>query len=345
MILYADKKSRIPVMGKKEKEASKKNFFVPLVVIIILFVFTLEMVARIFMTRYETVKDWYAFHPDIGYTIIPCLHKKINGVEYSINSFGLRDKEYSFKKNNYRIIALGDSITMGYGVALEDSFTKKLEAIINFDNKRRVEILNFGVPGYNTKMEYMLLKEIGLEFDSDMVILIYTLNDIFSYPESILFKLPLPVVKVIEKIHNHSCLVQYLRCRLKDAVKQKGYSDPDSLFSDKNILWQENKQYIREIASLCKNKDNKLIFVIYPHSIGSWNIYALKNVCVSIQEFAESQGIPTLNLFPCFEKVMMENKVTLGEDDPHLNSQGHEIVAKAVYDFIIRNNILPRSII
>lgn len=328
-----------PIPGRKEKMHLKKNCFTLLAGIII-FIVALEVAARTFLPQNEIVRDWYTFHPKMGYTVIPGLHRKIKGVEYSINSFGLRDNEYGFKHDNYRIIALGDSITMGYGVAFGDSYPKKLETLLNFNDKKKVEILNFGVPGYNTKMEYLLLEEIGMRFNPDMVILMYSLNDIFSYPESILFKLPLPVVRVIENIHNRSYFVQYFRCRLKDFVKQKD-NDPDYLFSDSSILWKENKQYIREIAGLCRNNDNKLMLVIYPHSIGGRDIHALKKVCFCIQKFAESQGITTLNLFPYFDKVKEgENNLTLSEDDPHLSPQGQEMVAQAVYDFISKNNIL-----
>lgn len=52
---------------------------------------------------------------------------------YLINSFGIRDKEYSFVKprQTYRILVLGDSFTEGYGLNIEHTFSKRLEFLLN----------------------------------------------------------------------------------------------------------------------------------------------------------------------------------------------------------------------
>lgn len=54
------------------------------------------------------------------------------------------------EKAPFRILALGDSLTAGYGLTAEDGFTHQLEAALNQKQKSRgypIEIINAGVSG------------------------------------------------------------------------------------------------------------------------------------------------------------------------------------------------------
>ncbi len=59
--------------------------------------------------------------------------KDLYGVEVKVNSKGLREYEYDYEKppNTYRILVLGDSITFGWGVAFEKTYSKILEKKLN----------------------------------------------------------------------------------------------------------------------------------------------------------------------------------------------------------------------
>ncbi len=121
----------------------------------------------------------------IIYTLKPNLDVKFKGVNVKTNSFGLRGSEVSKTKpeNTYRIIFLGDSFVFGWGVEEEKTFVRVMERELNASNKfaKKVEVLNFGVPGYSTFQEVELLKEKGLEFNPDAVIIYFVEND-FGLP-------------------------------------------------------------------------------------------------------------------------------------------------------------------
>ncbi len=101
------------------------------------------------------------------------------GSAIDINSFGLRDYEYSFEKPNgaFRIVVIGDSFTFGQGILLNDTYVKQLESRLNQNSSRKYEVINFGFPGYNVLQEYELLKTRVFDFDPDMIILGYFPND------------------------------------------------------------------------------------------------------------------------------------------------------------------------
>ncbi len=95
------------------------------------------------------------------------------------NSLGFRDREHSIEKppGTYRILVLGDSITQGFGIeANEDVFTSVLETKLRTKGVN-AEVLNFGVSGYNTEQEVETLREKGVPFDPDLVVLAFCAND------------------------------------------------------------------------------------------------------------------------------------------------------------------------
>lgn len=103
-------------------------------------------------------------------------------VERKISSQGIRDREYGPKTAEaYRIIALGDSFTMGAGLKLEDTVPKVLEKILNDvdDIGKKISVINCGVGGYAPWQELIFLNERGLNFSPDMVILqLFPANDV-----------------------------------------------------------------------------------------------------------------------------------------------------------------------
>ena len=96
-------------------------------------------------------------------------------VKVSINSKGLRDVEHDYEKEEgvFRIVVLGDSFMEAYQVPLEQSFPRLLEKNLNKRLSKKVEVINLGVGGYGTAQEYLYLKEEGLKYKPDLVILAF----------------------------------------------------------------------------------------------------------------------------------------------------------------------------
>ena len=104
------------------------------------------------------------------------------GAHVSINSHGWRGREVSVSKppGVYRILVLGDSFMAGLQVENGQTFPSVLEDILTRLNpSQRVEVLNFGVPSWGTDQEYVSLREYGLSFDPNLVLLaFYAQNDV-----------------------------------------------------------------------------------------------------------------------------------------------------------------------
>ncbi len=145
--------------------------------------------------------------------------KDFKHIEFSINSKGLRDEEYSYYKQHhtYRILIVGDSFTAGHGVEKEDSYPEVLERLLNeaqegfiFHNSWlleksakaqmqmntrqngstiKFEVINAGVGAWSTSQELLWLEQEGLKYHPDLVILGFYQNDFWGNVESRLFTL------------------------------------------------------------------------------------------------------------------------------------------------------------
>lgn len=95
------------------------------------------------------------------------------------NSHGFRDRERAYEKppQRQRVVLLGDSFLEALQVPFEHSLPYLLEEALRqrgFD----VEVLNLGISGYGTAREYLLLREKGLRYQPDLVVLFFTGNDV-----------------------------------------------------------------------------------------------------------------------------------------------------------------------
>ncbi len=99
----------------------------------------------------------------------------------TINRDGLRDTDRTIAKpeGSYRILILGDSMTEAIQVDLEQTYPRVLERLLNGANPGKAfEVINLGVAGYGTDQEYLALRNVGLRYRPDLVVLaFFTGND------------------------------------------------------------------------------------------------------------------------------------------------------------------------
>ncbi|MEW6741377.1 MAG: hypothetical protein AB1486_01345 [Planctomycetota bacterium] len=136
----------------------------------------IELVARLFFPE-PRVKpsavppELGRFDPFLGWALEPGAREVSyatgNPVEYRINSKGLRDDETSYEKpaGVFRIVIAGDSTVFGYGVPIEQHFTKLIEGYL-----KGVEVINMGISGFGVDQELLFLRTEGFRYQPDLVI-------------------------------------------------------------------------------------------------------------------------------------------------------------------------------
>ena len=107
-------------------------------------------------------------------------HMAVSGFVDRTNSQGFRDKERAIEKAEgaIRVLAIGDSFTWGAGVSYDLAFVTLLERRLQTELPG-LEVVNQGVPGWEPPQELHLLKNHGIGFSPDLVLLNFFVgNDI-----------------------------------------------------------------------------------------------------------------------------------------------------------------------
>jgi len=126
----------------------------------------------------------------VVYELIPGVETLYKGQPLSVNEAGFRGRHYRKTKlpRTVRIVGLGDSVMFGSGVADDETYLARLADNLN-ERFSQVswEVINTGVPGYNTTMEVAVLESTGLDYEPDLVLIGFVSND-FGLPNFILYR-------------------------------------------------------------------------------------------------------------------------------------------------------------
>ena len=121
----------------------------------------------------------------------PILHFKVNPElqpnDQALNSDGFRSAEFGPKQPGvYRILSLGDSCTFGYitreemlGFVMQPYPLKLQRFVERRVGEGKVEVLNAGVPGYNSYQGLLLLRTKLRDLEPDLITVRYGWNDHF----------------------------------------------------------------------------------------------------------------------------------------------------------------------
>jgi len=145
--------------SKAEKKPSSRRTKVAVLIVTLV---ALEGLLRLVAGNMQVAP--YAFHLDDGRCVGLQPNQaltytgwlwRIDPVTHDTNSFGFRGPDRPPEKPDgvFRIAALGDSFIYGQGVESADSLPSQLERRLK-TTRPKVEVLNFGVPGYGVD-EYM----------------------------------------------------------------------------------------------------------------------------------------------------------------------------------------------
>lgn len=173
-----------------------KRFLFRVIAIVLGIVIALTVAEIVLRIVDYSSPQFYRTDDKLGYGLIPNLsgwYTREGRNFVTINSDGFNDVEHVVKKESGvdRIAVIGDSYVEAFQVEREASFTNFLKSGCSV-NGRRVEVLNFGVSGYGTAQELILLREKVLRYEPDLIVLVMTTNNDISDNLRELKKTPIP---------------------------------------------------------------------------------------------------------------------------------------------------------
>lgn len=168
----------------------------------------LEIGARVIIARRPIITSgeqgiYSRFDPLLGWRNRPGASVRYSRRDYrtnvAINSLGFRDVERSMTKapGTTRVLALGDSFIEAYTVELEESVTRRAEAI-GRSQGCPVEVVNAGVHGYSTDQEALWFLNEGAALQPDVVVVFTYYNDIIHNVRERYWGSPKPLTVVVD---------------------------------------------------------------------------------------------------------------------------------------------------
>lgn len=275
-----------------------KAIFCTLIVCVLL-----EIIARVFVHEYSDTgfpkgKNTGEYshlttpHPHQG--IVFSLKKNLDiyfkEKKFTTNSTSFRGAEFKEKADQFRIVGIGDSVMMGWGVADNDTYLSIIEEKLK-SSEMNVDVLNLAVLGYNTTQEYYTLKNYGLDLKPDLVILHYVGNDFegITYTtkvKNLWWNSPLYFINAMQL----SLIVlsgnydENYRYELRPIIKPKNFKD--DFFTSLN-----------GIIKLTRKNRIPLLVVLGSRYL-SWGVKHSE-----IEELFNSYGIEVVNLFEIYRDL------------------------------------------
>ena len=276
--------------------------------------------------------------PSLGIECVPNSRREL----VRINSWGFRGDEVAERPADgvVRIAMVGDSETFGASLPEEGTLPGCLASTL--DTARgagRYEVLNLGVPGYNTLQELRVVETKLPRLHPDIVILYYVLNDAEVTPRTILLR-----GGWFRSLYL-SLLASYLS-------KARWPEDVLSLRSEmtqvdyyhhlyESDYFETTRRLILEIAAILRERGVRFVLVIAPevYGIGGFKRYPYRDIHARLARLA-SPELEVVDRLSANGKRPHRYWVNAG--DPHKNEEANRIIAVVVAEALLKTEAAPR---
>jgi hypothetical protein len=268
--------------------------------------------------------------------------------QINTNGAGLRGlREYPLEKptGERRIVVIGDSFTFGEDVGDEETYCHYLETSL-----KDVPVLNFGVHGYGTDQQYLMLKERGFPYRPDLVILGFYVPDIDR--NVLAFRdFAKPVFRVVDD--------RWVLRNVPVPAPEEIHLNVPSRFSPRSFrflcvqthaFWRSLDHEMSEevrvslgildlIRQDCLDRRVKFLLLVIPEQLQVKPPPAER----ALLHWAKSNGTSCVDMRAVFDRLHKEQQTRLYNHVPgHWTPSAHEICAAALQDEIDRSHLLAR---
>ena len=266
----------------------------------------------------------------------PALFIEYDRDDPNINSQGFRGDDFPLVKTpgTTRIAVIGDSVAYGYSVALVDSFPRRLEVLLQTKGLS-VEVLNFAISGHGSVAEAELLHQQVWEYQPDIVLLAYVLND--PVPPQFMMEnigAAMRATARLDRVARKSQLGAWLLLLWMDASRAiLGGMDLYRQFYESDEYWQPVVQSIQTMQADALAHDVPLLAAIFP-LFRDFTDYPLTYCHEQTGQLFESVGIPYVDLLGVYGQSDYRRFMLVESDDTHPNPAGHEVAAESLAVFL-----------
>lgn len=260
-----------------------------------------------------------------------------------------RDRTYHVEKEpgTFRILAVGDSYAWGYGVHPEDAYPDRLARHLRrLEPDRSFEVINWSRPGWNTWAEWRSLRDTEIEWNADLLLLGFVLND--AEPTAQSERAPLhrrmerrrPGTSWSRQLYRFSRLY----ARLFDAAENlRRRRAVDAFYRGlyESESWKESQLALRKLRRWIHREGGSMVLVVFPiFDPRLAHDYPYAGLHEVVASAGRSLRIPTLDLLAAYAGIDPRRLAVEPFSDPHPNEIAHRIAAENIAAFLEERDLL-----
>jgi GDSL-like Lipase/Acylhydrolase family len=272
------------------------------------------------MWRYAKELKIPSKNPRLGHEHVKNASALLQSVNVRTNEWGLRGGSVEQPAQGRRILVLGGSITLGWGVPEEATMTVRLEQMLRA-NGEKVEVLNAGVGNYNAERYVERFFEQLRHLNPSDILVHYFLRDAEKLdPGGGNFIL-----------HNSELAVTLWIAanRLLNTSGERSLVDHyNDVYREDRLGFIEMKGSLKKLADYARSKKIRIFLAMVP------DVHNLKNyqfgfVHEHMKRLAAEYDYHYIDLLPALGALSPE-EIWAMPGDPHPNARGHELMAAAI---------------
>jgi lysophospholipase L1-like esterase len=261
---------------------------------------------------------------------------------YRTNAHGLRDRDRPAKRpGTKRVLVIGDSYTWGYAIAEEEAYPQVAERLLAQQGRVDIEVINGGIPDYNSRQERQLLEKLMPVYQPDAVYLAYVVND--AEPST---AMPTPPEEMYR--HSRSWFLteagevlnrRLFRRRVLPSAKDNVASNYLDGFEDGSVKWKDSRAAIREMRDLCAAAGIPFTVLMMPDFTQAFDErYGFERIHNAVARWGRELKIPVFDLLTLFRGE--DHMAWLVPWDGHPNAAAHQRIASFLVDKIVSDPAL-----
>jgi lysophospholipase L1-like esterase len=260
--------------------------------------------------------------PVLGHEHVPSSSARLQSVDIRTNEHGLRGGPVGPRPaGKRRILVLGSSVTLGWGVPEDETMTVRLQRMFAADGQD-VEVLNAGIGNYNAVRYVERFKRRLADLDPTDIVVHFFLRDAETLDAGrdnwLLRNSELAATTWI-------AFSRYLG-QASEKTLEEHYRDayrPDAQG------YRDMRTALHELARVAKEKNIRVYLAMTP-DVHDLVDYKFGFIHETMKRVAQEEGFVFVDLLPPMRNLTPRELWSM-PGDPHPNGLGHRLMAEALY--------------
>lgn len=256
--------------------------------------------------------------PILGHNHLKDKTSILQDVEVKLNSKGMRSDE--FDDNDKKIIFLGSSISLGWGVEQKDSYPGIIQTKLSSDSIN-YKVLNGSIGNYNTFRYVNNFLSNQTDIEPKVIVINYFINDAETLP-----------INSSNWLIKNSQLFATLTITYKKLFSKSGF-DLEQYYNDlykiDNQSFLEMKGSLNKLSEYSKQRNIPVLLTVIP-DIHFLEDYPFETIHKKMKSITEELGFEYHDLLPSLKGIPF-NELQIIQGDSHPNELGHYKISQSLY--------------